>query len=107
MWAAPPVESLVEPGADIKADGGDQDADRERDAPAPGGVARLGKREREHDANDSARDAAQVLARELPARKEHAAARGRGLQHEHRRRPDLPSHGEALHKAGDDQENWG
>ena len=89
----------------VDADRGDQDAKRERNAPAPGVQARLGQRQRQHEANQPAQQAAEVLARELPTRKQHAAISRRGFEQKHGRRPHLAADRKSLKEARDDQED--
>ena len=60
---------------------------------------------RQHEANQAAQQAAQVLACELPTRKEHAPIFRRGLEQKHGRRTHLAADREALKEARDDQED--
>ena len=67
--------------------------------------ARLGQRQRQHEADRAAQQAAEVLARELPTRKEHAPISRRGLEQKHGRRPHFAADRESLKQARDNQED--
>src|SRR5277367_3395979 len=99
------LKGLYQSAANVGADRGDQDAKGERNAPAPVVQARLGQRQRQNEANQAAQKAAQVLARELPTRKEHAPISRRGLEQKHGRRAHLAADRESLKEARDDQED--
>ena len=96
---------LHQSAANGDADRGDQDPKRKRYAPAPGAQARLGQRQRQHEANQAAQQAAEVLARELPTRKQHAPISRRGLEQKHGRGPHLAADRKSLKEARDNQED--
>ena len=66
---------------------------------------RLRQRQRQQQANRAAQKAREVLARELPTRKEHAPISRRGLEQKHGRRAHLASDRESLEEPRDNQED--
>ena len=90
------VESLDQPASDVDADRGDQHADRERNAPSPFVQARL-------ESANASRKPMSPLARaprfwlaNCQLAKNMRRSWRRGLEQEHRRRPDFAADREAL-----------
>ncbi len=100
-----PVERFDELASDVDANRRDQHTDRKGHAPAPAIVTRLGERKREQKADQAARQASEVLAGQLPARKQHPSTFRRRFQYEHRGGADLAADREALKQSRKDQEN--
>ena len=95
---------LVDLAADDPAGDDDEEAEQERDAPAPGREGRVGHEMRQRQEDRGGEDLPGLHALQREAREEPAPSEGRMLEDHRARARNLAGDGEALDQAQDDEQ---